>query len=477
MAEISRPELCIVGAGALGIALAQHARRLGAEVTLVDRGHAEPGDGPARALRLAALSASASAAQSMRRGSVLGLTDTIPKIGMKAVQERADRLAAEQAPLSSPERLTALGITMLRGETRFIDAATLSVGDIQIRPQAFILALGAETMVPQIAGLDEAGFFTPDSIVENGRKLTHLLIIGGHPEGLVLAQAFARLGSEVTLVPQGEVLTGFDIEAASILMQALRDEGVRVIEGGVVETIVPRSQGIGAVVGLTEGGQSMLDVSHILVAGGVQPNIGALALDAARLRPLRAKAGQFAIGALGQTSNRRIRVVGTAAGREQWQHALSHGRAVVEALILGTPAHRPAAQPLVVQTEPALAQIGLWPADGAKLAAGHAIFRAGFEGNAMARALGQHRGLVKILTDPKGHILAASLAGPDAGELAGVLALAMERGLPLGDMAGLSLPHPSLMTVLAQLGENQREAQSVSSFARYVGALRRNMGL
>lgn len=477
MAEITRPELCIVGAGALGIALAQHARRLGARVLLVDRGHAEPGDAPQRAVQVASLVASASRAQAMRNADALGLAGVDPKISMRAVQKRAQSLAAEQAPLDSRERLTGLGISVLRGDTRFVDAMTLAVGDVQVRPQAIVLAVGGAALLPEIPGLDEAGYFTPDSILENSRKLTHLLVIGADPEGLALAQAFARLGSDVTLVPQGAALPGFDIEAAAIVLQCLSEEGVRVIDGGKLEAIQPRSQGIGATITLPDGASEVLDISHVLVCAGTQASLDDMGLEAARLRPLRGKARQFALGVLGQTSNRRIRVVGASAGIGQWHHALSHGREVIEALVLGAPRHQPAQQPQLVQTEPALAEIGRWPTDSKPLAAGHVILRSGLSENGKARALGQDRGLAKVLVNPKGQILAASLVGAEAGELAGVLALAMEKGIALGRLADLSLPHPSLLAILAALGENQRGAEAVSSFARRLGAVRRRLGI
>ena len=474
MAEIFRPELCIVGAGALGIALAQHARRLGAHVLLVDRQVPEPGDGPQRAVRLAALAASAARAAAMRQADALGLASVEPKISMRTVQERARDLAAEHGVLDSHERLAALGIEVLTGTPRFVDGTTLAVGEAQVRPQAFVLAVGAEAMVPAIDGLDDAGYFTPDSILENARKLTHLLVIGGDPEALALAQVFARLGSAVTLVPQGPALAGFDAETSSILMRALAEDGVRVIDGAVVDAIQPRSQGIGVNVALPEGGASeALDVSHLLVCAGHLASLDGLGLDAARLRPLRGQPRQFAVGALGQTSNGRIRVVGAAAGIEQWQHALGHGRAVIEALVLGAPRRRPAYEPRLVQTEPALAQIGRWPAETKPLATGHAILRVGLSENGKALAEGQGPGLTKVLVNAKGQVVAASLVGPQAGELAGVLALAMDNGLPLSQLAALSVPHPCHLATLVGLGENHKARETVSPFMRRVGAARR----
>lgn len=473
MAEISRPELCIVGAGALGIALAQHARHLGASVMLVDRDFVEPGDGPQRALRLAALAASASAAAGLRAATRLGLGAVDVRVPMKAVHERARQLAAERAPVDSVERLAALGIEVVKGSTRFTDATTLAVGDRQIRPQTIVLALGGDPIIPPIPGLGEAGYFTAETILDNTRKLTHLLVVGADAEAVAMAQIHARLGAQVTLVPQGWALAGFDMEPASILKQALAEDGVRILDGASVRAVQPRSQGIGAEVEFGDGRSEMLDLSHILVAGGLSPSLEGLGLEAARLRPVRGQPGRFTTGALGQTSNGRVRVSGLAAGIDQWQHALSHGRSVVEALVLGAPRHQPGAMPRLVLTEPALAQIGRLPEDTGKLSPGHALYRINLAENDLVRARSGAAGLIKVLANPKGRIVGASVVGDGAAELAGVLALAMDQGLALEALAELPLPHPSLMNSLVSLAENRLASRAVSSFARRRGALKR----
>jgi pyruvate/2-oxoglutarate dehydrogenase complex dihydrolipoamide dehydrogenase (E3) component len=440
---------------------------------LVDRGFAEPFDGPQRALHVAALAASAAVAADMRTASRLGLGAADPKTSMKAVRERALKVAAARAPLDSHERLAALGIEVVTGETRFVDAATLAVGDRQIRPQAIILAVGGDPAIPAIEGLEEASYFTPESILDSPRKLTHLLVIGADPEAMAMAQIFARFGSEVTLVPQGWALAGFDIETASILMQALAEDGVRVLDGARVDALQPRSQGVGATVTLGSGEVEALDLSHILVSQGQVPRLESLGLEAARLRPVRGQAGRYAVNALGQTSNGRVRVVGVAAGIDQWQYALSHGRSVVDTLIQGAPRHRPGAMPRLVLCDPALAQLGRLPENEGKLASGHGIHRVNLAENDLVRAQGREGGLIKVVTNPKGQIVGASLVGPGAAELAGVLALAMDQGMPLDALADLPLPYPSLMASLAALGENRLASRSVSSFARRRGELKR----
>ncbi len=146
---------------------------------------------------------------------------------------------------------------------------------------------------------------------------------------------------------------------------------------------------------------------------------------------------------------------------------------MVEALVLGAAVQRPRALPQLVMTEPALAQIGRFPADPRKIAPGFGLYRANLFENDMARALGQAQGLVKVLTDAKGRPVAASAVGTGAAELAGVLALAMEQGVTIDALAGLPLPRPSLMSSLVALGENRMAGRTVSSWVRRRGALLR----
>ncbi|MBE7733255.1 FAD-dependent oxidoreductase [Devosia faecipullorum] len=465
MTDQIRPDLCIVGAGALGIALAQYAKGLGARVTLVDRGEQEPGDGPQQSLRLAALQASAACAHALRHAGEFGLANADPKVRMKAVQERAAVLAAEQAPMTSRDRLTALGIEIVGGAAAFQDSNSLLVGGINIRPRGVILALGASPFIPAIPGLDRIDYFTPDSILENNRKLTHLLVIGGDAAALSLAQALARLGSEVTLVPQGGILPGCDAEITAMLVAALTAEGVRIVDGGSVREILPRAQGTGAVVDLASGESEALDLSHVLVAMGRSADLSPLQPEKARLRVVSASSGQYGRGVLGETSNRRVRLVGAAAGFEQWNHALAHGRAVVETALFGAPLEKLAPQPFLVLTDPPLAQIGRLAAPAKRDHGGH-LLRASLVENEQARALGVSEGLVKVVLASDGQIKGAGLIGPGALEMAALLALAMEKRLGLASLARLSLPSPNPLDNIVALGAEAAALRPVSPWTR-----------
>lgn len=451
MADSIKPDICIVGAGALGITLALHARQLGATVVLVERERPEPLDGPGAMLRLASLRASASAIQTQRRAKAWGIVGADPKVSMKAVQERAEAVAAEQAVLASADHLRAKGITVLSGPVAFSDANTLNVGEAMVRARRFIMALGSRPLVPSLPGLDEAGYFTPDTILDNGRKLTHLLVMGGTPEAVSLAQVFARLGSAVTLVSQGPLLEGFDAEAVVVLMAALEAEGVTIIDDVAVTAVQPRSQGIGATLAKTGGaGERQLDLSHILVAMGAEP-----AFDG-----LEAVCPQG-----GKVGNRRIQLVGPAAGRWQWGEALSHGCAVIESAVGATKRSMPHV-PKLVMTEPELAEFGTGLPDKGPTE----IHRASFAENPAALVAGETAGFAKVVTDSKGQVRSATILGAGASGLAATLAMAAAAKLPLDALSGLPLPHPSLFTVLADLGQS-RVAQHPVKAAGWQAAL------
>lgn len=472
MAELSRPDLCIVGAGALAIALARHARRLGASVVVADRGRPEAGDAAETQRRLAALAASAGLAQALRDGERLGLANGEPRIVHKAIAARAGAVAENSAVLESLEHLAAQGIHVVRGAVRFPDQRSVAVGDLQLRPRHIVLATGGVPRLPALPGLDEIDYFTADSIAGNSRKLTHLLVLGGGPEAVALAQIQRRLGAAVTLVPQGPLLPGFDPEAVAILLQALRAEGVTILDGAAAEAVLPRAQGTGVVVAGADGEQTMLDVSHVLVAMGRVPDVAGLDLEKLRLRAAPGS-GSVTTGGLGRTANRAVRAVGVAAGVEAWPQALAHGRASLEAALLRAPLRRPGAEPLLVLTAPALAQIGRVPAVGQKLGGVAGVVRASFAENAAAQAGGVAFGMAKAALDARGRIVGASVVGPGAGEIAAMLALAVERGIALADLASLALPHPSLMGVVAALAESAAADRPVSPWVARQRALRR----
>lgn len=475
MAEPLRPELCIIGAGALGIALAKYAQSLGANVVLAGRETAESGDNPHLNLHLAALGASAGLVCALRNGQSMGLTSVDAKVSVKAVQERAARIVEGAKAQDASYHLVANGIEFVAGPVQFIDQRTMTVGEKQIRPRATILALGAQWAVPPIPGLSEIDYLTPEALLENTRKLSHLLIIGGSGEAFTIAQIYARLGSMVTLVPQGEVLAGFDRETVNLLLADLRREGVRVFDGAYVQSIHPRTQGTGATVAHPNGDIEALDLSHVAIAGTRQTMSAGLELDKTRVRALPGSETLFASGALGETTNPRVRVVGYAAGMSHWQMALDHGRAVVDALIQGQTTRRWQGSARMVGTDPALIEIGQLPDAASVAKAGYKIYRSNLAENELALAAGKARGLIKIITRANGSIVGVSAVGPGANEICSVLSLAMASGMPIQRLGELPSPQLSYLSNIIRLVANQIPPQTVSWVSVQLRTLRKHL--
>jgi pyruvate/2-oxoglutarate dehydrogenase complex dihydrolipoamide dehydrogenase (E3) component len=473
MADIIKPDLCVIGGGELGIGLAAKARQRGLDVVLVERRVGEAGDPGQGTLHRAAFLASAERAQALRTAGRLGLDNAEPKPNFRAIAEHAAAIADAAAPRDSADRLTALGVTVLGGTATFVDRNALKLGDTTIRARQFVLATGAEPVVPALPGLDQVPYFTPDTILSNIRKLSHLVVIGGDPVALELAQAYRRLGSAVTVVPQGQLLVGFDPEPVSILAHALRDEGVDIRQGAEVTAILPRSQGTGIAIRTAEGGEDALDVSHILVALGRVPDLDPALLDKARLKRDRLRADHLLVGPNGQTSNGRISAIGGAAGEYRPHRAFRQADMLVDRLTTNPGARiDPLRVPLHVATAPALAQIGI-AETGTPLRRGQVVLRAGFAENDAARAQGQATGAAKLIVGRNGAILGGSVVGAGAGEVIALIAMAMDRGMTVDALAALALPEPSLAAVLVDLGRQFRAQRPLSAWSRRSGALRR----
>ncbi|MCR6670022.1 FAD-dependent oxidoreductase [Devosia ginsengisoli] len=472
MADIIRPDLCVIGAGALGIDLALLARQRGLDVVLVDIPGTDRVDPAQGSLRRAAFLASAARAHAIRTADQVGLDTPAPKPNFRAITEHAAALAATAAPRDAVERLAALGVITLEGAASFVDQRSLRCGDTTIRAGQFALATGAQSVIPALLGLDDVPYFTPETIADNIRKLSHLVVIGGSPQALELAQAYRRLGSMVTIVPQGGMLAGFEPELVAILLQILREEGIVIRDDAEVTAIVPRSQGTGVTLH-TPAGEDGLDVSHILVAMGRAPVLDARLLDKLKLRRDRLRPDHLLVGSDGQTSNGRVSAIGGAAGQDHPHVAARQAGLLVERLV-GQSNGRldPHKLPRFVATEPALAQLGTFAGDK-PLRAGQSVLRANLAETDAARAMGQMQGAVRLVIGSKGTITGAGAVGPGVGEIIAMLALAVSRGLTPGDLAHLALPQSSIGAALLDLAARHLAQQERPGWKRRLPGLAR----
>jgi pyruvate/2-oxoglutarate dehydrogenase complex dihydrolipoamide dehydrogenase (E3) component len=433
------PDLCVIGAGAGGLAVAAGAAQLGAEVVLIERGVMGGDCLNFGCVPSKALLASARLADLWRRASLLGVDQVRPQIDFAAIGNSVERVIADIAPNDSAERFERLGVTVLRAEARFTGPRTVCAGDVEIRPRRFVIATGSRPLVPPIPGLDRLPYLTNETIFANRVSPRHLVVIGGGAIGIEMAQAHRRLGAQVTVLDLGPLLPRDDPELVSLLVERLASDGI-VLRSRVTIDSVARD-GSGLAVKLSTGERIL--GSHLLVAAGRRPTLDTLGLGAAGIA---VGAHGIAVDARLRTTNRRAFAIGDVAGGPQFTHiALYHAGIVIRNVLFRVPARVDyRALPWVTYTDPELAQVGLLET-GARQALGAAVrvLRWPFAENDRAHTERDTAGVVKIVTRRDGRILGASILGAAAGDLILPWALAISRRLKIGAFANLIVPYPT----------------------------------
>jgi Pyruvate/2-oxoglutarate dehydrogenase complex, dihydrolipoamide dehydrogenase (E3) component, and related enzymes len=428
------PDICVIGGGQAGFAVAAAAAAFGADVVLVEKA----GIGGARFgrdLPRQALLAAASRARDVAEAERFGIRAGAPQVDLRRVRAHVDAAVAARAPEVSPERCRALGIAVIEAEASFADRRTVIAGEQEIAARRFVIATGTVPRVPEIAGLDAVGPVTSEALLERGRVPKHLLIVGGGATGLELAQAWRRLGASVTVVEANRVLDGEDPELAAIVLDRLRAEGVQIRETARAVAVAPRGKTGMRLTCETPEGSIEIDGSDLLLATGYAPAIDALDLEAVGIRfgpdgiEVRASLG---------TRNPRVYAIGGAAARMPCSAAaVEHQASLVVRQILFRQRIRldSVLVPHLVSTDPGLARVGLSEDEArARHGARISVLRWPFAENDSAVAGRETAGHIKLVLGRKGDLLGAAIVGAGAGEAIGVWALALQKGLNLSDM-------------------------------------------
>jgi pyruvate/2-oxoglutarate dehydrogenase complex dihydrolipoamide dehydrogenase (E3) component len=279
---------------------------------------------------------------------------------------------------------------------------------------------------------------TNETIFDLRERPEHLLIVGGGPIGMELAQAHVRLGSRVTVIEGDKVLGKDDPEAAALAIAALRAEGVEIVEGVKATRI---SGGVGTVTVETRAGS--YSGSHLLMAVGRKVNVDRLDLERGKVAHDR---GITVDDRLRSVTNRRVYAVGDAAGGLQFTHVAGyHASVVIRSMLFGLPSKaRTDHIPRVTYTDPELAQIGLTEAEARKKhGTALTVARFAYDENDRAVTALETRGFIKVMV-VKGRPVGATIVGAQAGELIGLWALAVANGLKMSAIAGMVAPYPTL---------------------------------
>ncbi len=437
-------DIAVIGAGSGGLSVAAGAAQMGAKVALIEK-HKMGGDClntgcvPSKALL-----AAAHAAEVVRSSAPYGVNGHEPNIDFARVHGHVHGVIDSIAPHDSVERFEKLGVRVIKGAAQFASRRDLHAAGYRIKAKRFVIASGSSAALPPIPGLDQVPFLTNESIFDLEERPHHLIIIGGGPIGVEMAQAHRRLGSEVTLLELSNILTKDDPEAVDVVRRRLIDEGVDVREGVKIEHTESRGNGIAVILQGENGNEIAVEGTHLMVAAGRSPNVAGMNLDSAGVA-YSPKGIQ--VDARLRTTNKRIFAIGDVIGGYQFTHVAGyHAGVVIRNALFRIPAKaKHDAVPWVTYSDPELAHVGLREEE-ARNRDGDAVrvLHWSFEDNDRARAERATDGFIKVVVGRKGRVLGATIVGRHAGELILPWVLAVDRGLKIGAMASIIAPYPTL---------------------------------
>jgi pyruvate/2-oxoglutarate dehydrogenase complex dihydrolipoamide dehydrogenase (E3) component len=441
MAEAIKADICIIGAGSGGLSVAAGAAQLGRKVVLIER-HKMGGDClnygcvPSKSLLAAAKHAHA-----VRRAAEFGVDAGEPKTDFPRVMKHVHDVIAAIEPNDSVERFEKLGVKVIKASARFTGPDEVEADGQRIVAKRYVIATGSSPLKPPIPGLEQTPYFTNETIFENRALPGHLIVIGGGPIGLELAQAHRRLGARVTVLEAKNILPKDDPEAAAIVRQSLERDGVVIRENAAV-TAVAKMDG-GVAVTISRNGESeAVAGSHLLLAVGRAANVEGMGLEAAGVKFSRK--GVEVDGGL-RTSNAKVFAVGDVAGGLQFTHVAGyHAGLIIRRLLFKVPVKtNTAAIPWATYTDPELAHVGFTEALAKAQGMSVTVSRWPLHDNDRAQAERETHGLAKIVVE-KGRVVGATIVAPHAGDLILPWVMAISQRTKMSAMAGLVAAYPTL---------------------------------
>ena len=454
MAEVLKPDICVIGAGSGGLSVAAAAAAFGVPVVLIERGRMggdclNYGCVPSKSLLAAARHAMAFA-----RGPELGVLPNVlgapVAVDFRKVRDHVRGVIAAIAPNDSKERFMALGVRVIEGTARFTDAATVAVGDaLAVQARRFVIATGSSPAIPPIPGLAESPYLTNETIFDLGECPNHLLVIGAGPVGLELAQAFRALGAQVTVIEAATPLAHEDPECAAVVLDQLARDGVAIRSGAEIRRVDHAGGKVQVLVKVVTGGaggEETIAGSHLLVAAGRTPNLADLALDKAGIA---IEPRGIVVDRRLRTTNRRVHAIGDVAGGPRFTHVASyHAGLVIRQALFRLPVRvNHDNVPRVTFTEPELAHVGLSEAEARRRKLRYGVLRWPYRENDRAQAERATAGHIKVITTRRGRILGATIVGHNAGELIATWTLAIEQRLNIRAFAGTVVAYPTLAEI------------------------------
>ncbi len=457
-------DLAIIGAGSGGLSVAAAATQFGRRVILFEKGKMGGDCLNYGCIPSKALIAAAKQAHAFRTAGKYGISAVEPLVDFKKVHAYVQSVIAAIEPNDSVERFEKLGVKVVLSEARFLDAKTVETSEGVFASKRFVIATGSRAAVPPIPGLTSVPYFTNETIFENTKLPKHFVIIGGGAIGVELAQAYRRLGSDVTIVEAFEPLAKDDPELASIVLDSLRSDGIKILAHTAIKSISKSKSGIAVEI----EGHDRVEGSHLLVATGRVANVDGLNLEAAGIAYT---SKGITVDKRLRSSQRHIYAIGDVAGGFQFTHVANyHAGLVIRNALFRLPVrNRADIIPHVTFTDPELAQVGLTEAEALKqFGSSVRVVRWPFRENDRAQAEGKTAGLIKAVIGKRGKILGVGIVGGRAGEVIQPWVLAMSEGLKIGSIASMVAPYPTLGDINRRVAVNYFSGLATNPWLRRV---------
>ncbi|MDG2204689.1 MAG: FAD-dependent oxidoreductase [Alphaproteobacteria bacterium] len=441
MSETMNVDICVIGGGAGGLAVAAGAAQMGAKTVLLEK-YKMGGDClnygcvPSKALL-----AAGHAAQSVREADRFGITAADPTSRSEDIYGHVRGVIGAIEPNDSVERFEGLGVKVIEAAGKFVGRQEVEADGVRIKARRIVVSTGSTAFVSPIPGLDQVPYLTNETVFNRHQLPEHLIVIGGGPMGIELAQAHRHLGCEVTVLEMVSIMPKDDAELVDVVRQQVFRDGLDAREGVKIIRIEPYADGVRVVLE-KDGGEEVVDGSHLLVATGRRPNVAGLDLEKAGIE--YSEKG-IPVDARLRTSNKKVFAIGDVAGGFLFTHVAGyHAGVVIKNALFHLPAKADySTVPWVTYTAPELAQVGLNEVGAKQAGKDFRVLRWPFHENDRAQAKGVTDGLVKAIITPKGQILGCGIVGAHAGELIQPWVLAMSEKLKIGAMATMIAPYPT----------------------------------
>jgi pyruvate/2-oxoglutarate dehydrogenase complex dihydrolipoamide dehydrogenase (E3) component len=472
---VTHYDLCIIGAGSGGLTVAAVAAQFGRKVVLIEKGKMGGDCLNYGCVPSKALIAAAKHAHGFRTGAKFGIAPADPKIDFRKVHDHVQSVIAAIEPNDSQARFEGLGVKVIRAEAKFVGPDRVEAGGETITARRFVVATGSTAAIPPIPGLADVSYFTNETIFENTVLPEHLIIIGGGPIGLELAQAHRRLGSQVTVLEAFEPLAKDDPELTAIVLKALAEEGVEILTRIKISAIRKTAKSIEAEIE-EKGGKRVISGSHLLIAAGRKPNVEGLGLE---LAGIAADKRGITVDQGLKTTNKKVYAIGDVAGGLQFTHVANyHAGLVIRNALFRLPVKTSTHHiPWVTYTDPELAHVGLTEAEATKrYGSTISVLRWPYHDNDRAQTERQTVGLVKLVIGKGGRILGASIVGSHAGELIVPWSLAIASKLKVKAFADTVMPYPTLSEASKRAAVNYFSGLATKTWVRSVIGLLAKLG-